>query len=167
MFARPKIGLIRGMLALFLLFVPLGTPQADTVILTLLNPKISGSHGQIAFSRDDLKALPQLTIRTGTDFTDGVSTFIGPRAIDVIDRIGRTGSVRVRMTAANAFSVDVDIAELVKYGAILALEMDGKTLTLRGKGPIWMMYPIDTFPELQDPAFNNRLIWQLQSIELF
>ena len=29
------------------------------------------------------------------------------------------------------------------------------------------MYPIDTYPELKDSVYNNRLIWQLKAIELF
>ncbi len=43
---------------------------------------------------------------------------------------------------------------------------DGERLSLRDKGPLWLMYPIDDHAELQDPLYNVRLIWQLTSMEL-
>jgi len=110
--------------------------------------------------------MEQTTIRTGNDFVDGVAAFRGPAAMDVIDLIGRAGADHVRMTALNEFSVTIAIAELEKYGAILALEMNGRPLTRRDRGPIWLIYPMDFYPELNDPAYNSRLIWQLEAIDL-
>ena len=49
---------------------------------------------------------------------------------------------------------------------ILAMQADGTRLSIRDKGPIWLMYPVDDFPELQDPKYNLRLIWQLTVMEL-
>jgi hypothetical protein len=49
---------------------------------------------------------------------------------------------------------------------ILALSMDGRELSLRDKGPIWIVYPRDDHKELHDPVFNSRWIWQLDRLEL-
>lgn len=152
--------------AVALMCVHAGVASANEALLTLRNARIPGAHGEISFNRAALEALPQYKITTGTDFTTGVATFLGPLALDVIDMIGRSGSTRVRLVAANAFSVELEIDELKHYGAILALYMDGRTLTRRDKGPIWLMYPMDAYPELDDPEYNNRLIWQVEVIEL-
>lgn len=135
-------------------------------LLVLKNPRILGIHGEIRFTRADLEAMDQQEIQTSNDFVDGVATFRGPSAFALIDQIGRAGSDVVRMTAANDYFIDIDIMELADYGAILALEMNDKPLTIRDRGPIWLMYPIDQFEELQDSSINNRLIWQLETIEL-
>ena len=139
---------------------------AETV-LSLRNSRIQGTNGQIDFSREELSQLEQLSITTGNDFIDNVADFRGPSAHAVVDMIAHAGSSRVRMIAKNEYFVEIDIAELHKYGAILALEMDGKPLSRRNKGPIWLMYPLDSYPELQDSVYNSRLIWQLRTIELF
>lgn len=135
-------------------------------LLVLKNPRIPGIHGEISFSRADLESLEQQQIRTSNDFVDGIATFRGPSAYALIDQIGRAGAKTVRMVAANDYFVDIEIEELERYGAILALEMNEERLTTRDRGPIWLMYPIDQHEELQISAINNRLIWQLQTIEL-
>ena len=134
-------------------------------ILTLINKRLSNGGSEVSFTRKELAELEQHEITTSTEFTDGASTFRGPRAFEVVDMIGHAGATRLRMIAANEFSVELDIAELKRFGAILALEMDGKRLTMRDKGPIWMIYPMDDYDELQDPFYNSRLIWQLERIE--
>ena len=138
----------------------------EEIVLTLRNPNVTGIHGVMRFSRRDLAAMEQVEIRTGHDFIDGVATYRGPRAADLIAMIGQTGASHVRLTAANDFWLDVELSELARYDAILALEENDRPLTLRDRGPVMLMYPIDGHKELQDPGFNNRLIWQLRQIEL-
>ncbi len=178
---RPLVGLakirtrtLRGAgaavlcLAIAVLSVLAHVPEvrADDTILELRNARIAQGTGIVQFSREDLKALRQAKITTSNDFIDGTAVFSGPLATDVIDRIGRAGSVSVRMLAKNDYSIEVTLDEIRKYEPILALEMDGVPLSPRNKGPIWLMYPVSDYPELSDPAYNGKLIWQLELIEL-
>jgi hypothetical protein len=140
---------------------------SEAPVLTLRNPKITGPHGKITFTFDALNAMPQHTILTGNDYIDGVSEFRGPRVFQVLDLIGRAGAEKARFIAANDFYSDIAIEELQRFDAVLALSMDDKPLSRRDKGPIWVMYPIDSYPELKDSVYNNRLVAQLKVIELF
>jgi hypothetical protein len=45
------------------------------------------------------------------------------------------------------------------------MEADGKKLSRRDKGPLWLMYPISDNAELADPRYIHRLIWQVIRIE--
>jgi hypothetical protein len=49
---------------------------------------------------------------------------------------------------------------------ILAHQMDGQTLTAKNKGPLFVVYPYDSKPELQTVKFYERSIWQLKSIQI-
>lgn len=158
--------IVLSLVALYLAVQP-GRVLAEDIVLTLTNTRISAPHGTISFTREELTALEQATISTGNDFIDGVSEFRGPAASKVIDMIGRAGMTMVRLTSLSDFFVEVSIEELLRYGVILALEQDGAPLERRGKGPIWLIYPIDLYPELQDSVYNSRQIWQLRTIELF
>lgn len=114
-----------------------------------------------SFTRAELLAMPQATILTKNDFVDGKVAFSGPRAASVLAAAGMPLTGAVVMQAANDYKVEIAVAELIRYGAIMALSMNGKQLSLRDKGPIWLIYPMSEFPELQDPVYNDRLIWQL------
>jgi len=120
----------------------------------------------IELSRDAFDELETSEIKTGTNWTDGVSTFVGPLARDVIELIDNDGVETVSAVAANDYAVEIPISDFEKYNVILATEMDGKRLTLRDKGPIWIVYPRDDHPELDEPLFHGRWIWQLIRLDL-
>ena len=47
------------------------------------------------------------------------------------------------------------------------MEADGKKLSRRDKGPLWLMYPISDHAELNATRSTiPRLIWQVVRIEL-
>lgn len=159
-----RTGVLALALAVFLAL--LGAAGQAQTLLTLSNPELPAGQRETQLTREDLLKLPQVMIRTSSEFVDGVVAFEGPLARDVISLIGQGTAQKARLTAANDYSVTVDLAEFRRYDVILALEQDGNRLSRRGKGPIWVMYPMDDHAELRDPVYNNRLIWQLVRIEL-
>ena len=142
-----------------------GTAQAGgkelTVVDTTASPPV-----EIVLSEAQLNALEQQTLVTKTDYTDGPTTFIGPLVIDVMALVGQGPWETARMIAANDYAVEIPVSDFKAYDVILAHTMNGKPLSRRDKGPYWIMYPLDSHVELQDPLYNNRLIWQLKMIEL-
>ncbi|MCB1366754.1 MAG: molybdopterin-dependent oxidoreductase [Rhodobacteraceae bacterium] len=119
----------------------------------------------MVLSLDDLRDLGETELRTGNEFVDGERLFRGPLVRDVLRHAGADNATLVRLTAANDYQVEIAAEEFMKYEVILALSMDGVPLSMRDKGPIWVIYPISSHAELQDPVFNNRLIWQLVKLE--
>ncbi|MEM7269968.1 MAG: molybdopterin-dependent oxidoreductase [Pseudomonadota bacterium] len=141
-----------------------GAPSFAGAVLTVINS--SGGGDSAEFSRDDLRGLEQISYRTSTEFTDGEPEFSGPLARDVLASVGIGDATIAVMTAANDYAIEVPISDLMTYDVILATSVDGRRLSLRDKGPIWVMYPLDQHEELQDPVYNGRLIWQMVKIEL-
>ncbi|MFK7943129.1 MAG: hypothetical protein AB8B85_09485 [Paracoccaceae bacterium] len=159
---RPVLGWLIASLVLLS-----GVAVAEDHLLVVRNPAVGGDRGEIRFNRADLEAMEWRTIETGNQFISGKSVFRGPLVMDAVSLIGHAGATKVRLIAANEYFSEIEIAEIQRYGAILAMEMNGDALSLRDFGPIWVMYPIDDHSELRDSVFNNRLIWQLEAIELF
>jgi hypothetical protein len=134
--------------------------RADDVALTLINDAET-----LSFTLDEIGALPQATVVTDTEFTDGLVEYRGPLVRDVLGLLGMDELDTVRFMAANDYFVDIPTSDFRKYNVILALEADGVALSRRTKGPLWLMYPIADYPELRDRVYNNRLIWQVVKIE--
>jgi len=127
---------------------------------------VSANHTQIrALSLDDLAALPQTTVRTENDFSDGVVAYSGPLVRDVLAELGLGSLNVVRFVAANDYYVDIPTSDFADYEVILAMNADGQPLSRRDKGPLWLMYPISDNAALRDPVYLRRLIWQVVRIE--
>jgi len=137
---------------------------AGDILLTVRNPAEPGA--EATYTEADLMALPQVTIRTHTEFTDGVVEFVGPLARDALAAVPVGSATKVHLVAANDYAFDIPLSDLMDYDVILAMSANGKRLSIRDKGPIWLMYPLDDHDELQDPLYNNRLVWQLTTMEL-
>lgn len=143
---------------------PAASPALDQegVLLTIVSEqRPSGAH----LTRDHLEALEQRIVATSTEWTDGVVRFEGPLARDVLDAYG-IGGETVLAVAANDYMVEVPVSDFRSYDVVLALRMNGAPLTLRDKGPIWIVYPRDQHPELMDPAMNTRWVWQLTALRV-
>lgn len=136
--------------------------RADDVALT-------GSAGPgaatVELTLDELAAMPQTEFVTINEFSDGPVSYRGPLARDVVDRLGLGAEETLRLIAANDYYVEIPTSDFRRFDVIVALEADGRRLSRREKGPLWLMYPISDHEELQDPNYIHRLIWQLVRIE--
>jgi len=139
--------------------------HASDVLLTVYRD-VNGLSVVTEFTREDMENLPQVSLLTENEFVDGPTKFVGPLARDILDAVGRGISDTLLLTAANDFQVEIPVNEIDKYDVVFALQANDVQLSARNKGPIWVMYPISQHPELQDPVFNSRLIWQLVRMDV-
>lgn len=149
-----------------LLSLSFGIPATPAWAEALLT--IRAGDTVVEISNDDFAALKAVEYTTSTDWTDGANRFSGPLIRDVIESAGLdTASIEtIHATAANDYTVKIPADDIVNYKVILATEMDGKRLTLRDKGPLWVVYPRDDHAELNDPEINARWIWQLVELKI-
>jgi hypothetical protein len=141
---------------------PAGRALAEEAALELVAADASRT---LELSLGDLAAMPQVTIVTENEFADGEVAYRGPLVRDVLARLDLDGLDFVRFVAANDYYVDIPTDDFTVYDAIFAMEADGERLSRREKGPLWLMYPISEHPELRDPIYLRRLIWQVVRIE--
>ncbi|MGG6898922.1 oxidoreductase [Rhizobium sp. BR 315] len=125
----------------------------------------NGAKDSYDMSERELLALPTSTVATSTPWTPK-SDFNGPLLSKVLDEAGAKGK-KLRLVALDDFSVEVDADYLEKYGTILATSKDGVRLTIRDFGPLFVMYPRDSFKEeLGTPVAASYLVWQLCGINV-
>jgi len=117
------------------------------------------------FDREMLEALGPRTLRTSTAWTDSVAEFEGVPLAAVIAAVGGTGEELVA-SAINDYKAQIPMDDVRRYQMLLALRMNGRDLTLRDKGPIWIVYPRDDHPELRTNAYNVRWVWALSALEI-
>lgn len=143
---------------------PLPQPRGD--VLLIVSGKIGAANvGETAmFDREMLENLPIRSFTTSTNWTEGEVRFSGPSLRGLIERLGITAG-RLRATAINDYEILLPVSDAVDPGPILALEMNGAAMSVRDKGPLWIVYPYDSNPAWRSEEVFARSIWQLERIE--
>lgn len=110
-----------------------------------------------------LRALPQYNVTTHTPWHDGAVTFSGPRLEDLLELLKPAGKT-LHITALNDYSVDIPLSDLQRYQPVLAWQLNGQPISVRNKGPLFLIYPFDAYPELHNQLYYGRSIWQIRRI---
>ncbi|MBM1221017.1 oxidoreductase [Ponticoccus sp. SC2-23] len=120
---------------------------------------------EIVLTDDELMALPQLSITTGTPWTEMPMVYEGPTLWSVLERVEAIGS-DIELVALNDYKVRLTADRITEDWPIVARLQNGETMSIREKGPYWLMFPFDNVKELQTETFFSLSIWQLAKIEL-
>lgn len=116
--------------------------------------------------RKELEALPQTTIRTVSPYFVGKTEFSGPTLQHVVEHFGASGATNITLTALNDYSVAGGFDEVLSMDAVVATRRNGDTMTVRQRGPFWVILPLSDRPDLDNQSYHQFMVWQLNRIEL-
>ncbi|MEV8468189.1 oxidoreductase [Fluviibacterium sp. DFM31] len=137
----------------------------DTVILTLSGSIQHTNVGDLAhFDRDMLAGLPRVEFTTETIWTEEATTFSGVPLLAVLKHVGAQGSHIVAI-AINDYSMEIPMEDLGDY-PIIADQVNGAPMSVRDKGPLWIVYPYDQDDSFQTEVIYSRSVWQLGHIRV-
>jgi len=164
----------RRLLLLALATLPLSTaaladslpaPTGDVVLEVTGKIANTNKDGAAVFDMAMLAALPQRTTITTSPWYDGKQTFAGPLGWALLNQIGATGTT-LKVTALNDYVSEIPVGDFKDYKVILATSLNGEPMSVRDKGPIFIIYPFDEEPSLNNETYYGRSAWQVKSIEV-
>jgi hypothetical protein len=103
------------------------------------------------------------TLVTETPWTEGQITFEGISGTALLDLVQPAGDT-VRAFALNDYEVEIPVGDFRDAGLLIAYERDGSPMSVREKGPLWIVFPFSERPELNDATYQARSIWQLDRL---
>ncbi|QYZ69230.1 molybdopterin-dependent oxidoreductase [Neotabrizicola shimadae] len=150
--------------------LPAGAEQlaapAGEVVLTVSgaigSPNVDGV---LALDMAQLQSLPQQEFETTTIWTEGVTTFRGVLLKDVLSAAGATGTT-LALTALNDYQIEMPAGDAGAQAPVIAYMMNGAEMSVRDKGPLWLVYPYDSNADFRTEQAYARSIWQLSRIEV-
>jgi len=133
----------------------------EAVILTVGGAIAVTNYGDTAvFDRPMLEDLGGEVIVTSTVWTNGVSEFEGIKLSTLAELLGVTAGTFVSV-ALNDYNVEIPVSDATYLEPILAYKRNGSYLTVRDKGPLWVIYPYDGNENARTELIYSRSIWQL------
>ncbi len=139
---------------------------AGKVLLTLSGNIENTNEGRKAvFDIASLEKLGMISFQTTSPWYDGRTTFTGIPLQKLMDYVGAKGSV-VKITALNDYTTEIPLSDFKKYNVILALKINGEYMRIRDKGPLFVVYPYDSMPELNNQIYYSRSAWQVSRMNI-
>jgi hypothetical protein len=168
-FGRLAAAAVGGVFALlaanFPATAPLGQPTEKPVLT--ISGKIADTNrdGSAVFDRAMLEGLGMTSFVTATPWYKEPVKFEGVALDRLMSAVGASGD-RLVIIALNDYSAELPLADARKYKVILALKRDGEYLSVRDKGPLFIVYDFDSDPDLRNQKFYARSVWQIARIEV-
>ncbi|MBM1816343.1 molybdopterin-dependent oxidoreductase [Pseudosulfitobacter pseudonitzschiae] len=150
--------------ALPLLAQDLAAPEGDVILTVSGQIATTNVDNTAQFDLEMLEDLDATTFETSTIWSEGTQTFQGVSLKVLADRLGIDGAT-LRATAINDYAVDIPLTDAVEGGPIIAYKMDDANMSVRDKGPLWIVYPYDSDAAYRSEVIYSRSIWQLDRIE--
>ncbi len=121
--------------------------------------------GQVELDLGRLQTIGISRLETSSIWTTGVHRYSGVMMRDLIDFLNIDGTT-LRLHALNDYAVEIPASEVTAEAPILAFDADGVAMSVRDKGPIWVMYPYDASAKYRTDITFSRSIWQLDRIDV-
>ena len=140
--------------------VPMQAAFPGKIVLT-----VESEGHQTPFDMRTLEALPQRTYKLTTPWYLRPVSFQGPLIRDVFANAGVRGT-HIEAIAVNDYTADIPFSDAEAHDVIVALRMDGKPMSARDKGPLFLVYPYDRLPEEKLEAYFDASVWQLDVLRV-
>lgn len=139
---------------------------AGKVILTL-SGKIAEKNTAISadFDLAMLEKLPQQTFTTNTPWDKNPIKFTGPLLRDVLAAAKASGT-QIKAVAVNDYATTIPLADTKQFDMVLAHKMNDQPIPARTKGPLFIVYPFDSKPELKAKMYEDRSPWQVRTLNI-
>jgi len=153
-----------GMSSLSYATGPLPLPKGP-VVLTISGKIERTNKGDVAlFDMEMLEALGKASFSSRWDLSEAPLLFEGVPLRALLERVGVQGK-SLRASALNDYTAVIPVEDL-RFEPMLATKVDGRVLTIRDKGPLWIAYPRYAHKVLQDAKYDYRWVWQLNKLHV-
>lgn len=115
------------------------------------------------FDRQMLEDLGLVEIITHTPWRAGEMTFSGVPLEALLRMVGAEGKT-ITAIALDDYQSEIPFSDAWNTGMILALKLNGHDISVRNKGPIFMIYPYDSWEGYHTQTYYSRSVWQLTQL---
>lgn len=84
---------------------------------------------------------------------------------DLLDHVGAASGM-ITAVALNDYLIQIPTSDATIPGPVVAYLHNGKQMSVREKGPLWVVYPYDDNPVYNTEEYYARSIWQLIRLEV-
>jgi hypothetical protein len=141
----------------------LAKPEGKAILVVSGKIENTNNGSAAEFDRAMLEKIGLQTIETATPWYDARVRFEGVPLDKLMELVGATGT-QVTAVALNDYVTTIPLDDFKKFKVVLALKRDRNYMPVRDKGPLFIVYPYDSDPQLQSQTYYTRSAWQVAKL---
>jgi hypothetical protein len=144
----------------------LAAPAGKPILTISGRISVTNKGDTAVFDRESLERLGMTGFTTVTPWDDVPVKYEGVRLDRLMETVGAAGE-NLLARALEDYTTEIPIVDFARYQPILAMKRNGDYLSVEGKGPLFIVYPFDSDPELKHQRFYGRSAWQVVRMIVF
>lgn len=142
-------------------------PTNETALTITGGTGVKNSGDALLLDIATLEKLGLVEYSVNDPWLNAKNTYSGVLMSDFLKHIGMPSSATiVQITALDDFQIDISISDIQKWPILLATRINGDYMNIENNGPTRIIFPYDTFPEIDQVAYKDLWIWNLKSMEI-
>jgi len=121
-----------------------------------------GNGTSTTFTLGELESIEMVQVELYEPFVEANSTFQGPTAAAVFEKLGWDPAARVHILAINDYAFDMPVADLIEGDAMIATRENGAEIPIEAGGQARIVFP-DWSPV---HTLEDAWVWSLERFEL-
>ncbi|MEP7453684.1 molybdopterin-dependent oxidoreductase [Phyllobacterium sp. SB3] len=138
-------------------------PTGKPILVVSGNITNKNNESSAEFDRAMLEGIGLQTIETTTPWYESRMRFEGVPFDKLMELLGATGT-KVTAVALNDYVTTIPMEDFKKFKVVLAMKRNGNYMPVRDKGPLFIVYPYDSDPQLQTQTYYTRSAWQVAKL---
>jgi hypothetical protein len=161
--ARFAMAALLGMLCMGLAQAPAKAEDAVKLGVT------TSATSAVELSIDELRALGDTKFATGTPWTKGTQKFEGITGAQIVAAMEAKGqkldAKSVLAVANNDYSIVIPFEVFNQPTTLVAFAQNGGAMSVRDKGPFWIVFPYDQDGKFLSSSYQSYSIWGLERLD--
>lgn len=135
------------------------------VLLTVSGQITAGNNldGDVCFDMKMLQALGPTEMLTTCPWFDGRIHFEGVRVDRLLEAVGAEGK-HIVVIGRGGEQVTLPLTDISHYGVLLAYSLNKISVRTTFMGPLFVVYPFDAVPELNQSRYYNRTLFDADKL---
>lgn len=142
-------------------------PKASGKVVLTINGKIGVCNvdHEVQLDLPMVRELPVSEVSTTTPWERGRVTYQGVLLRDLLHYVKASGTM-LEISALNDFHTELSVQDVQEFKILLAYRREGVDLTVRDKGPFFVVFPFSDERKLETEERFSQSIWQVSHISV-
>ena len=142
-------------------------PTGDVVLTLFGDIGVTNSGDTLQLDMPTLEGFGLVKYAVNDPWLEATNTYTGVLMSDLSKVLGASvDATSLRITALDDYSVDISLEDAEKWPILLATRINGDYMDVENSGPTRVIFPLDTYPDIDKVETKTLWVWNIKSVEV-